>query len=170
MRKSVRAEGLIFRAEGEGLGEIPDCPSDSGGKDYWNLNKIAFHTEKYNKTWSVCSPLNYSVSMRGSMQEYRSIFVNGGVRVWLFSGDWDDVVPYPDTEKNVVQFNREKAGGWSAWNVGDQHGGFYQAYDRNLTVITVKGAGHMVPQNQPKHSFQLFYNFVNSKGVNNQIF
>ena len=28
----------------------------------------------------------------------------------------------------------------------------------------------MVPQNQPKPSYQLFYNFVNGKGVNNQIF
>jgi carboxypeptidase C (cathepsin A) len=53
--------------------------------------------------------------------------------------------------------------------VGDQHGGFYQVYDNNLTIITVKAAGHMVPQNQPRSAFQLFYNFVNGKGVNNQI-
>lgn len=39
-----------------------------------------------------------------------------------------------------------------------------------MTVITVKGAGHMVPEDQPKSVFQLFYNFVNNKGVNNQIF
>ena len=107
--------------------------------------------------------------MRGSMDEYRQIFVNKGIRVWLYSGDFDDVVPYPDTEKNVEKFYREKAGGWSSWNIGDQHGGFYQVYDY-LTVITVKGAGHMVPQDQPRHSFQLFYNFINNKGVNNQIF
>lgn len=79
------------------------------------------------------------------MKEYRRIFLNGGLRVWLFSGDWDDVVPFTDTEKNVDKFNRNKAGDWSSWNVGDQHAGFYQVYDKGLTVITVKGAGHMVP-------------------------
>lgn len=54
-------------------------------------------------------------------------------------------MPFTDTEKNVDKFNRNKAGDWSSWNVGDQHAGFYQVYDKGLTVITVKGAGHMVP-------------------------
>ena len=76
--------------------------------------------------------------------------MNGGVRVWLYSGDFDDQVPFTDTEKNVEKLNRYKEGEWSSWNVGDQHAGFYQSYDNHLTVITVKAAGHMVPQNQPK--------------------
>ncbi len=92
------------------------------------------------------------------------------MRVWLFNGDWDDVVPYVDTEKNVNNFHREKVGEWSSWNVGDQHAGFYQQYVKNFTVITVKGAGHMVPVTKPKPMYQLFYNFINGKGVNNQVF
>jgi carboxypeptidase C (cathepsin A) len=104
------------------------------------------------------------------MDEYRQIFTNGALRVWLYSGDFDDVVPFTDTEKNVDQLFRSKAGEWTSWNVKEQHAGFFQAYDQNLTVITVKAAGHMVPQNQPKAAYQLFYNFVNGKGVNNQIY
>ena len=92
------------------------------------------------------------------------------VKVWLFSGDWDDVVPYTDTEKNVKKLNRKKVGDWNSWNCGDQHAGHYQMYDNNFTVITVTKAGHMVPQTQPKPSYQLFYNFINGKGVNNQVF
>jgi serine carboxypeptidase-like clade 2 len=104
------------------------------------------------------------------MFQYRRILKNGAVRVWLFSGDWDDVVPFTDTEKNVDLLNRQKVGEWSSWNVGDQHAGFYQLYEKKFNVITVKGAGHMVPSGKPKASFQLFYNFVNDKGVNNQVF
>lgn len=104
------------------------------------------------------------------MDEYRRIFLNRGVKVWLFSGDWDDVVPFTDTEKNVDALRRTKVGEWTAWNVGDQHAGFFQLYDNNFTIITVKSAGHMVPQTQPKSAFQLFYNFINDKGVNNQVF
>ena len=67
---------------------------------------MAFHVDHIDKTWSVCARLNYSISERGSIDEYRRIFLNGGVRVWLFSGDWDDVVPFSDTEKNVKQLYR----------------------------------------------------------------
>jgi serine carboxypeptidase-like clade 1 len=110
------------------------------------------------------------MSERGSMLEYRRILLNRGVKVWLFSGDWDDVVPFTDTEKNVDKLFQPKVGEWNSWNVGDQHAGFYQMYNNNFTIITVKGAGHMVPQTKPKAAFQLFYNFVNNKGVNNQIY
>ena len=150
--------------------EIPECPSDKGGINYWNMNKVAFHVENSTKTWSVCSHLNYSISQRGSMQEYRSLLTVGSIRIWLYNGDFDDVVPFVDTEKNVEKLYRFKSGEWSSWNVKDQHAGFYQVYDQNLTVITVKAAGHMVPSNQPKASYQLLYNFINGKGVNNQIF
>ena len=52
----------------------------------------------------------------------------------------------------------------------DQHAGHYQLYDNDFVVITVSKAGHMVPVAQPKAAYQLFYNFINNKGVNNQIF
>ena len=66
--------------------------------------------DKVNKTWSVCSRLNYEISERGSMKEYFKILSNGGIKIWLFSGDWDDVVPFGDTEKNVDKIYREKIG------------------------------------------------------------
>ena len=44
------------------------------------------------------------------------------------SGDWDDVVPFTDTKKNVERFFFKKTGWWTSWNVLDQHAGFYQNY------------------------------------------
>lgn len=29
--------------------------------------------------------------------QYIQIFLNKAIKVWLFNGDWDDVVPYRDT-------------------------------------------------------------------------
>ena len=46
------------------------------------------------------------------MDEYRRILANRGVKVWLFSGDWDDVVPFTDTEKNVEILTMNKVGEW----------------------------------------------------------
>ena len=73
------------------------------------------------------------------------IYSYGNTRVWLFNGDFDDVVPFTDTEKNMNKLGFEKEEGWTPWIVDHQHGGFYQTYSNNFTVITVKGAGHMVP-------------------------
>lgn len=168
--KSLLSNGRLHRSEDSPLGDIPDCPSDAGMIKYWNLNKIPFKVNSSSKSWTVCAHLNYSVTMRGSLKEYQKIIMNGAVKVWLFSGDFDDQVPFTDTDKNLDLMLLEKTGGWSSWSVKDQHGGFYQIYGSNLTVITVKGAGHMVPQTQPKAVFQLFSNFINGKGPNNQIF
>jgi hypothetical protein len=73
--------------------------------NYWKLNKFAYKVDKVNKTWSVCSHLNYTITQRGSMDEYARILVSAEkIRVWLFSGDFDDVVPFTDTQKNVALF------------------------------------------------------------------
>jgi len=61
--------------------------------------------------------------------------------VWLYSGDWDDQVPYTDTVYHIKELGRKKQGNQEPWFVGDVHAGFYQLYDA-LTLITVKGSGH----------------------------
>ena len=62
------------------------------------------------KTWEPCSDIDYDITVPASMAEYRQIFLNSGVKVWLFSGDWDGVVPYPDTLYNINLLKRKKAG------------------------------------------------------------
>jgi hypothetical protein len=131
------------------LGAINECPSDDGAIQYFNLTKHAFHVDHVNKTWEPCTEINYDMTEDGSMREYFEIFLNKGIRVLLFSGDWDDVVPYRDTEKNLELLRVEKVGAWDAWFTGESHAGFYQVYE-HLTLATVKGASHMVPQTKPK--------------------
>jgi len=86
----------------------------------------------------------------------------------MFNGDWDDVVPYPDTEKNLELLKRKKTGELEPWFIGEHHAGFYQVYD-SLNVITVKGASHMVPQTKPEASYQMFYNFIHDRPINTPV-
>ena len=102
------------------------------------------------------------------MAEYRQIFLNSGVKVWLFSGDWDGVVPYPDTLYNINLLKRKKAGQMQPWFVGDRHAGFYQMYD-SLNFITVTGAGHWVPIFKPAAAYQMFYNFIKDRPINTPV-
>lgn len=69
--------------------------------------------------------------------------LNQAVKIWLYSGDWDDVVPYTDTLKNLKNMRILPAGPYKSWFIGEDHAGFFQVYNY-LTLITVKGAGHMV--------------------------
>jgi serine carboxypeptidase-like clade 2 len=97
--------------------------------------------------------------------------LNPAVKVWLYNGDWDDVVPYPDTLKNLKKLSVRASGAWSPWftGIGDEHAGFFQVY-RGLQVITVKGAGHMVPQNKRQASFQMFFNFIKNRPLNTPVY
>lgn len=104
----------------------------------------------------------------GSMKEYGQILLNKAIKVWLFNGDWDDVVPYRDTENNLEILKIAKNGQWDPWYVGQHHAGFYQVYEK-LTLITVKGASHMVPQTKPMQSYQMFYNFIKNRPINTPV-
>ena len=113
---------------GDNLKAIEECPSDDGAISYWNLNKHAFHVDSVNKTWEPCSDINYTLGIDGSMEQYKHIFLNRAVKVWLISGDWDDVVPYRDTEKGLAALKVGKVGEWEPWFFGQHHAGFYQEY------------------------------------------
>lgn len=44
----------------------------------------------------------YYINVEGSMKEYRYLLNKlGDYHIVLYSGDWDDVVPYTDTMKNL---------------------------------------------------------------------
>ena len=83
------------------------------------------------------------------MSEYRTILLNGKVRIWLYNGDADSVVPFTDTLRNLPGIGAYPQDTWTPWFVGEDHAGFYQYYSK-MTVITVKAAGHMVPQDKRK--------------------
>ena len=62
---------------------------------------------------------------------------------------------------------------WHAWTVQDQVGGYVTVYDAAgpdgnqpwpFTFVTVFGAGHMVPQTQPRKALALFDRYINMKG------
>ena len=45
---------------------------------------------------------NYRITLAGSIESYRYLLAKvGKYNIVLFSGDWDDVVPYRDTQKNI---------------------------------------------------------------------
>ena len=85
------------------------------------------------------------------------------VRVWVFSGTEDSVLSTLGTMRwiNKLNFTIEKV--WTKYKVNDQIAGYAQKYKEGLVIVTVKGAGHMVPQDQRAASFKMLESFINNK-------
>jgi serine carboxypeptidase-like clade 2 len=140
------------------------CSYDEGVEDYMNSKNVkdAFRTAKQNELFSICNMTifeRYKVDPKGS---YASIpkLLEKGLRIYIVSGDWDDIVPFTDTLKNIKRMNLNQLGSTVPWSVNDQHAGFIRAYSKGLKFYTVKGAGHEVPLYQRERSFKVFKDFL----------
>ena len=85
------------------------------------------------------------------------------VPVLIYNGDVDACVPYNSNEDWVVALSAQQGyaqvGAWRPWKLGNVPAGYvttYAAPKQNLTFLTVKESGHMVPQYQPARAFAFF--------------
>eukprot|EP01043_Picozoa_sp_COSAG02_P035597 COSAG02_NODE_2559_length_8529_cov_5.446382_5_plen_581_part_00 len=124
--------------------------------------------------WSICASrsgnFNYDRGYTHSLMP-RYPYLVENIRVLIFSGDVDACVPYTGTQKWTEELavdNRwTPTENWHAWTVQDQVGGYVTVYDagaHEFTFATVFGAGHMVPQTQPRKALALFDRYINNKG------
>ena len=97
----------------------------------------------------------YKADQKGSLPQIPAL-LQKGVKIYLFTGDWDDVVPFTDTYRNLNLMGLRLQGGIAPWLIGDQHAGFIRTYSYGLTVYQVKGAGHEVPLYQRERAFRMF--------------
>ena len=113
--------------------------------------------------WTQCfSQLNYI--MGDSYKFYSETMLEyPDLRVWVFSGTEDAVLPTLGTMRwiNKLNLNIEKK--WTKYKVNEQIAGYAQKYQEGLVIVTVKGAGHMVPQDQRASAYKLYDSFI--KGI-----
>ncbi|XP_025799600.1 serine carboxypeptidase II-3-like [Panicum hallii] len=135
--------------------------------NYFNSLDVqeAIHV-RINTRWSNCSMQVYGNWKKPplTMVPTLSSLVDTGLRVWLYSGDMDDVCPITATRYSVHDLNLTITKPWRPWYTpANEVGGYIQQHEGGFTFASVRGAGHMVPSFQPKRSLVLFYSFL--KGV-----
>jgi serine carboxypeptidase-like clade 2 len=86
--------------------------------------------------------------------------LQAGLKVFIFSGDWDDVVPFTDTIRNLLKTGLKMQGVPAPWKIKEQHFGFIRTYTYGLKFYQVKGAGHEVPLYQRERSLKVFEDFL----------
>ncbi|KAL1813464.1 hypothetical protein ACET3Z_023529 [Daucus carota] len=119
--------------------------------------------------WITCSSvLHYdmenlevpTINILGSL-------VKSGIRVLVYSGDQDSVLPLTGTRLLVDRLAKESklttTVPYSSWIEGGQVGGWTQVYGDHLSYATIRGAAHEAPYTQPERSLVLFKAFVEGK-------
>ncbi|CAL5191113.1 unnamed protein product [Lathyrus oleraceus] len=114
--------------------------------------------------WTACSEVlnrNWNDTDVSILPLYRELIAHG-VRVWVFSGDVDSVVPVTATRFALAELHLTTKIPWYPWYVKKQVGGWTEVYE-GLTFATVRGAGHEVPLFKPRAALQLFKSFLAGK-------
>ncbi|CAI8604206.1 unnamed protein product [Vicia faba] len=115
-------------------------------------------------TWKTCSDIvgNYWTDSPLSMLPIYHELINASLRIWVFSGDTDSVVPLSATRYSIDALKLPTIVSWYPWYNSGKVGGWSQVY-KGLTFVTVRGAGHEVPLHKPREAFILFRSFLENK-------
>uniref|UniRef100_A0A0D6QXK7 Carboxypeptidase n=1 Tax=Araucaria cunninghamii TaxID=56994 RepID=A0A0D6QXK7_ARACU len=123
------------------------------------------------QSWRPCSkvlkydPLNVEIPTIAFLGE----LVNSGVRVLVYSGDQDSVIPLTGTRTLVTNVASDlelnTTVPYRVWFEAKQVGGWTQVFGNMLTYATVRGASHEVPFSQPERSLVLLKAFLNGQSL-----
>ncbi|KAK3133553.1 hypothetical protein QOZ80_6AG0537980 [Eleusine coracana subsp. coracana] len=116
---------------------------------------------RINTEWSFCnSDLDWNDSPSHMVPIIKRL-VDRGLRVWIYSGDFDTMCSLTATRYSVKDLNLTVTKKWRPWYTPDiEVGGYVQQYQGGFMLASVRGAGHEVPSYQPKRSLVLLYSFL----------
>ncbi|KAI3786922.1 hypothetical protein L1987_41004 [Smallanthus sonchifolius] len=131
------------------IGQSYDPCTEQHSKVYFNLAEVqnALHVYHSNisRTWETCSSavgMNWKDSPISVLDVYQEL-ISSGLRIWIYSGDTDAVIPVTSTRYSIDALNLTTTSPWRAWYDDGQVGGWTQMYE-GLTFVAVRGAGHEV--------------------------
>ncbi|WZZ76493.1 hypothetical protein YC2023_087863 [Brassica napus] len=168
---------LKKRAVGGRVSEQYDPCTMKHSKVYFNLPEVqeALHVPPglAPSKWDVCRrglvfcsdvvSENWKDSPSSVLNIYHEL-IAAGLRIWVFSGDADAVVPVTSTRYSIDALKLHPVSPYGPWYIDGQVGGWTQEYD-GLNFVTVRGAGHEVPLHRPKEALALFQAFISGTSL-----
>ncbi|XP_023640933.1 putative serine carboxypeptidase-like 23 isoform X2 [Capsella rubella] len=150
------------------LAEEYDPCTESYSEIYYNRPDVqrAMHANVTSipYKWTTCNMVlntNWAESDFSVLPIYKELIATG-LRIWVFSGDTDSVVPVTGTRLSLSKLNLPVKTRWYPWYSEKQVGGWTEVYE-GLTFVTVRGAGHEVPVLQPERALTLLRSFLAGK-------
>lgn len=146
---------------------IPPCCAWKGAYEYFRNSTVreAFHIPADAPVWEFCVDLDYHDDFQhGSLYTYPHL-IKSGLRVMVYSGDTDGSVPFIGSREWIQEkLNLGVKRDYASWWVDNQVAGYNIEYD-GLTFVTVKGAGHMVPQWKRPQAHYMINQFLKGQSL-----
>ncbi|PKA49127.1 Serine carboxypeptidase II-3 [Apostasia shenzhenica] len=150
--------------------DLDPCTDDYINR-YLNIAEVqkALHANVTNLRypWRLCSSLVGGKKWHDGPDTVLPIIkelIGSGLRVLLYSGDQDSVVPVTSTKAAIDMLKLPITSSWQAWYTNEEVGGYVVTY-KGLAFTTVRGAGHMVPFYQPERALVMFSAFLKGGGL-----
>ena len=152
---------------------FPTC-IDKSSSAYLNLAEVqaAIHVNSStipNGKWSDCGNVEYDFNYASELPHYKRWAEEGKLRILIYNGDADYILSHMGNAAWINQgLALNKTQEWTAWRGSDgQVAGYFETYATGgvpFTFLTVKGAGHMVPKDRPRHALDMLGRFLAGGG------
>ncbi|XP_057426724.1 serine carboxypeptidase 1-like [Lotus japonicus] len=147
----------------------PESPATYFGNDfnpcsedytttYLNLPEVQEALHAKATKWLSCSDVGWTDSPSTILPTIKRL-ISSGLSIWMYSGDTDNSVPITSSKYSLNSLKLHVDTRWRPWGSSDEVGGYVVGY-KGLTLITVRGAGHMVPSSQPKRALTMITSFL----------
>lgn len=169
LRAPVRA-GIVPTWPQLASSDSVPCTDDEVATAWLNDASVrkAIHAETANTigSWELCTDKITYDHDAGSMIKYHKNLTSKGYRALIFSGDHDMCVPYTGSQAWTRSVGYKIVDEWRPWfSSNDQVAGYLQGYDHQLTFLTIKGAGHTVPEYKPQEALDFYSRFLSGKPI-----
>merc|ERR1711871_373510 len=120
------------------------------------------------RKWHDCGGVQYDFNYESELPNYRQWAASGDLQMLIYNGDADYILSHMGNAAWISEgLQLKKSREWSKWHGSDkQVAGYFEQYATAgnakfpLTFLTVKGAGHMVPKDRPRHALDFFTRFL----------
>ncbi|CAL8404442.1 unnamed protein product [Boreogadus saida] len=147
------------------VGGVPPCLNSTAQKSWLNRRDVrkALHIPAVLPPWDLCSDVvgDGYTTIYPTMKDFYLKLLSLGIRALVYNGDTDMACNFLGDQWFVEDLGVQETTKYQSWKYDNQIAGFYQQYG-NLTFLTVKGAGHMVPQWAPGPALHMFESFITS--------
>ncbi|KFM77202.1 Lysosomal protective protein, partial [Stegodyphus mimosarum] len=145
----------------------PPCIDSSNVRKWINQPSVrkALHIPLKVQPWEVCSldvEIGYKRIYNTMRPQILQLIKSGILRGLIYNGDVDMACNFLGDEWFTYGLGLKVTKDYEIWKFNDQVAGFVKSYG-NLTFLTVKGSGHMVPQDKPGPAFKMISSFLSNK-------
>ena len=107
----------------------------------------------------------YNSTERDLMPFYSRVVNQTDLRVLIYNGDADPAINSFTSQNWTSHLGFQEIEPWRPWTIDGKSyiGGYVTRYEKSFDFLTIRGAGHMVPQYKPKVTFEFIERWLKNE-------